>query len=651
MRKIILYSVLGLSLQSITAQETKVIKGNNQYDGLAYVDAIDTYLKVANKGYKSKELFKKLGDSYYFNAKLAEANRWYSELFNFDNSVEPEYYYRYAQTLKAVQDYKKADEYLSKFNQLSSSDIRAGLYSQQKDYKQVIAKNSGRHAVNAVSVNTKSSDYGTAFYGDQVVYSTSRDSLGFMKVKAKWTDGAFTNLYTSNRSEDAVDMTKPKKFSSNLNSKFHEDTPVFSKDLKTVFFTRNNYHEGKIGRDDKRVINLKLYKANLDSNGKWINITELPFNSDQYSVAHPALSQDEKTLYFASNMPGTLGQSDLYKVAILGENSYGTPMNLGKGINTEGRETFPFISDTSELFFASDGHPGLGGLDVFVSKLDDKGMPTQIHNVGEPINSSMDDFAYIIDTNRKGFFSSNRPGGRGNDDIYSFIETKQLKYEFEHELAGVVTNTETGEVLPGATVILFDDKFNEVAKVTADEKGVYDFKKVPAGKKYYVRAEKDEYETKEKSVDIPNRAGKTNLPIDTGKKVRTIKEGSDLAKTFDIKIIYFDLDKSFIRQDAAVDLAKILEVMKQYPSMLVDVRSHTDCRQTATYNMKLSDRRAKETIAWLVKNGIEAKRLTGRGYGESQLVNDCGCEPTNSSSCTEEQHQANRRSEFIIVKM
>ncbi|OWP74064.1 OmpA family protein [Flavobacterium oreochromis] len=651
MKKIILFTVLGLSLHNGYAQERKIIKAGNHYNGLAYVDAIDTYLKVAQKGYKSKELFQRLGDSYYYNAKFIEANKWYTELFALGETIEAEYYYRYAQTLKSLEDYKKADEYMNRFYQLTSKDTRANIFNNQKDYKNIIPKNSGRFEIKAVSVNGKSSDYGTAFYGDKVLFASTRDSIGLFKTRAKWTGNSFTNLYIADKNETADDLLKAVRFSKAINSKYHEDSPVFTKDLKTVYFTRNNFNEGKVGKDDNKVVNLKIYRANLNSKGEWVNVVELPFNSDQYSVAHPALSPDEKTLYFASNMPGTYGQSDLFKVAILGENSYGTPVNLGSGINTESRETFPFITEKGVLYYSTDGQQGLGGLDIYATQLDEKGMASNLINIGSPINGPMDDFAFIIDEKGKGFFSSNRTGGKGLDDIYSFIEKSPLNLEIQHELAGIVTNSETGEIIPGATVTLYDDKFNEIGKVLADEKGLYDFKKVPAGKKYYVRAEKDEYETKEKSVDIPNKTGKTNLPIDTAKKVRVIKEGSDLAKIFDIKIIYFDLDKSFIRSDAAVELAKILEVMKQYPTMKVDVRSHTDCRQTAAYNAKLSDRRAKETMAWLVKNGIAKDRLTGRGYGESQLVNNCACEPTNESSCTEEQHQANRRSEFIIVKM
>lgn len=644
MKKIYFICVIVFAMQT-QAQQSKIVKGDTQYDDLAYVDATRTYLKVALKGYKSKELFEKLGDSYYFNANLKEANKWYGELFALNETVDNEYYYRYSQTLKAVEDYKRADEILEKFHKLSSKDIRGTLYSEQKDYKKVIDKNSGRYTVKSTAINTGQSDYGTAFFGDKVLFSTSRDSTGFAKVQTKWTNQSFTNFYVAAKTDDN-DLKDAERFSRAINSKFHEDTPVFTKDLKTVYFTRNNFTNGKIGRDQKQIINLKLYKAVL-KDGKWEDVTELPFNSNEYSVAHPALSPDEKTLYFASNMPGTNGQSDIYKVNILEGDKFSKPEKVAGGINTEARETFPFITKDNELYFASDGHQGLGGLDVFVTKIQADGSIGKITNVGAPINGPMDDFAFIIDNStRKGFFSSNRANGKGLDDIYSFTENTPLTADCKSQLAGTVTDKDSKELLPGSVVSLLDEKFNLISKVNADEKAAYLFD-VKCGQKYYVRAEKQDYETDEQNLTIPESGEKMNLPLAISKKIKEVKVGTDLAKTLNIKMIYFDLDKANIRPDAQAELAKIVEVMKAYPAMKIDVRSHTDSRQTNAYNEKLSDARAKSTIAWLVKKGIGRERLSGKGYGESQLVNNC----SDGVNCSEEEHQLNRRSEFIIIKL
>ncbi len=633
---------------STNAQTIK--KANKQYDNLAYIDAIKTYERLADKGLRSIDLFQKLGNSYYFNANLKEANKWYSELFGLTMNVAPEYYYRYAQTLKATGDYATADKYLHLFTKESEKDTRGILFKNKKDYKNVIDKNSGRYEVKLTDINTVESDYGAALHENQFVFSSAREVAKISKVSTEWTEKRFLNLYTATRAADGT-LSNPEKFSNAINSKFHEDSPIFTKDAKTVYFTRNNFIKGKTGKDQDDVVLLKLYRASLDDKGNWSNVVELPFNSDTFSVAHPALSPDEKTLYFASNMPGTKGQSDIFKVEITGDNTYSTPVSVSGNLNTEGRETFPFVTANNELYFASDGHPGLGGLDIFVSKLNDKGEFAKPINVGAPANSSMDDFAFFFEASSKtGYLSSNRSGGVGSDDIYWFKEIKPIVEECTQELSGVVTNAETGEILFNAKVTLYDETFKELETMQSDAQGNYKFL-VECDKKYFVKGEKEAYETKEIPVVIPNVSGKTTQPIATSKIVKEIKVGTDLAKTLDIKMIYFDLDKSYIRADASVELEKILDAMQQYPAMRVDVRSHTDCRQTAAYNMALSDKRVKATIAWLISKGINPVRLTGRGYGEYQLVNDCGCEPTNQSTCTEEQHQANRRSEFIITAM
>ena len=637
----------------VNAQEVKTSKADKYYDKFAYVDAVKTYEKVAEKGHKSVEVFQKLGNAYYFQSKLEEANKWYTKLFAMNQEVESELYFRYAQTLKAVGDYKKADQMMEKFYQKSGTDNRARIAKSQKDYLAEIKKNSGRYRIQNAGINSEFSDYGTAFYKDELVFASARDTGSISSRKHSWTNQSYTNLYGA-KVTDNGNFESPEKFSKSVSSRFHESTPVFTQDGNTMYFTRNNFNNGKKGRDSERTILLKLYKATKEGD-KWTNVTELPFNSNEYSVAHPALSPDEKTLYFASNMPGTIGgdQSDIFKVSINADGSYGTPENLGDKINTEGRETFPYVTDNNELYFASDGHPGLGGLDVFVTQLKDDGSVGSIKNVGEPVNSKMDDFAFLIDTKSKnGFVSSNRKEDNlGYDDIYKFTEILPIPKDCEQFLTGIVVDDASQEPIANAKVILYDSVENKLKELTSDASGKYDFGKVDCDTKLKIRAEKPTYNTNEISVAIPNESGTTDSKVSLELTVKPFKPGDDLAGPLGIKMIYFDLDKSNIRPDAAVELAKILIVMTQNPTMKIDVRSHTDCRQTAAYNLALSDRRAKSTIAWLVKNGIAADRLTGRGYGESQLVNDCGCEPTNASPCSEEQHQKNRRSEFIIMSL
>ena len=643
-KAIIYITFLSVLALNSYAQSRDVKKADKQYDKFAYIDATKTYERIANKGYKSADIFQKIANAYYFNAELDKAAKWYGELFAMNTELQPEYYYRYAQCLKAVGDYKKSDEMMSLFNKNASEDLRGKIFKDKQNYLDEIKANSGRYNIEDAGINSQYSDYGSAYSGTKLVFTSSRDTGSFAQKKHKWTNQYFTNMYSSESTPEGT-LDTPEKFAKNVNSKFHEATPVFTKDGNNMYFTRNNFNNGVKGKDASKITLLKIYKATL-IDGRWQNATELPFNSDSYSVAHPMLSPDEKTLYFASDMPGTHGQSDLWKVSTNGDGSFGTPVNLGTTINTEGRETFPMITDENELYFATDGHPGLGGLDIFMARMNPDGSFQNPMNIGAPANSPKDDFAYLIDTKtRKGFLSSNRDGGKGFDDIYKFLETRKLICE--QELSGIVTDLETSEILPNTKVTLFDEKFNKLEEVTSDDKGFYKFKSVECGKVYYVRAEKEKYDTKEQRITIAKTTGKTDLPIQLEKTVKPVTVGDDLAKAFGIKIIYFDLDKWNIRPDAALELEKILDVMKQYPTMKIDVRSHTDSRQTHKYNEKLSDRRAKSTVAWLVKNGIEESRLSGKGYGETQLVNKCA----DGVKCSEDEHQANRRSEFIIMAL
>ena len=632
------------SYSQVTSKQE--VKGNKEYAKYSYTDAIKTYERIYEKGYKSPDMLLKIGNAYYFNAELEKANKWYAELYATSPEQEPEFYYRFAQTLKTVKENDKAEAMLAKFSEKSGNDNRAKLLSKNSDYLAEIKKNSGRYKIENAGVNSKYSDYGTAFMGTKVVFCSARDTGNFSKRIHTWTGQFFTNLYDSPIAEDGS-LGAVGKFGGKINSKFHEDTPAFTKDGKTVYFTRNNYLDDR-GFDASKVTLLKIYKATVDKEGQWNNITALPFNSDSYQTAHPALSPDEKTLYFVSDMPGTHGQSDIFRVKLNDDGSFGNTENLGDDINTPGRETFPFISDDNELYFASDGHPGIGGLDIFITRISKDGSLNfkEVLNIGEEANSTKDDFAFIINVKtKKGFLSSNRDGGQGSDDIYKFVETKPIWCE--QILHGIVTDEDTKAILPNTKLQLFDNNFNKIKETTSDAAGKYEFTEVECGKKYYVRASLEEYTTKEVSVIIKKETGKTELNIELKAEGCKVKIGDDLANCFKINIIYFDLDKWNIRPDAAIDLAKLLDVLEQNPSMKINIRSHTDSRASDKYNDVLSKNRAKSTKDWLIKNGISADRLTSEGLGEKELVNKCA----DDVQCTEAEHQLNRRSEFIITAL
>ena len=627
------------------AQKAKIAAADKKYNSYAYIDAIQTYERLAEKGYQSVEMFEKLGNAYYFNSDFEKAVQSYEKLYQLQSELAPEYFYRYAQSLKATGKEKEAATILAKFENKSSDDSRSKRLKNNTDYLEDIKANVGIYTIENAGINSKYSDYGSTIVDDKLIFTSARDTGGVGQRKHAWTGEHFTNLYAAGVNGELI-PSNPVRYDANVNSKFHEATPVFTKDGNTMYFTRNNYLDGKKGKDANKVMLLKIYKATLVNN-RWTNVTELPFNSNNFSTAHPALSPDEQTLYFVSDRPGTIGQSDLYKVAINSNGTYGEPINLGVEINTEGRETFPFVTKDNQLYFASDGHPGLGGLDVFTTKINNDGSFGEVENDGAEVNSPKDDFGYYRDSEiNKGFFSSNRDGGLGSDDIYRFTSKDKCK----QILKGIVTDSATGETLAGVQLILLNKQYKVIAETTSDALGYYAFD-VNCRRIYHVRANKKDYTSKETKLRTPEVTGETKLDIQLESTICRVAVGDDLGKCFGIKMIYFDLDKSNIRKEAALDLAKILDVLIQNPTIKLDIRSHTDCRQTAKYNMALSDRRAKATIAWLVSKGIDSSRLTGRGYGESQLINDCGCEPTNASNCTEEQHQMNRRSEFIITAL
>ncbi len=652
MKKKYIYAILSILFFSTLAfsqqkQERQIQKIDKKFNKFAYIDAQKILQKVAQEGYRSKDLFQKLGDSYYFNADYINSNVWYAELMiDYINDVTPEYYFRYAQSLKSVQRYDESDQMMSKFYASKGKDSRAERYQNQPDYLRAINFQSGRYKVKNIKANSAYSDFGPAYYGKELVFASSRDTGLVAKRVHQWNEKPFLDLYKGKVKEKSKEVVDVEKFNSKLNTKFHESNAVFTKDLKTVYFTRNNYNLGKYKKDDNGTNRLKIYKSVLKDNGKWSNAKSISLNNDQYSLAHPALSPDDKKLYFSSDMPGGYGLSDIYEVTIAEDGSLGKPRNLGASINTEGSENFPFISKSGDLYFSSNGHIGLGGLDLYVTSLDELGNVGAIVNLGEPANTPQDDFSFIVNEDDKtGYFSSNRTGGKGDDDIYKFIQLEYVKEKCEIIITGVVTDKSSGEVLPNAQVTLFDSNNAIVETVVVGPKANYEFV-VECDKNYFLRGDKETYNSAEELITTPAISETINVPLQLEKTIRKAKIGEDLGKILNLNPIYFDFDKYNIRYDASVELAKVIAVMKEYPTMKIDVRSHTDSRGNDNYNEILSDNRAKSTVKYIISKGIGKERLTGKGYGEKQPVNKC----INDVPCSEEEHQLNRRSEFIILE-
>lgn len=633
-----------LSFGLANAQKKRVIKkASKEFNDYSYIDAQEDYLKLAEEGFKSEELLKGLGDSYYFTADYVNAAKWYTDLYSFMELNEtPDYLYRYAQSLKSAEQYDLSAKIMTEYRKA------AGLSEKMVDAKTImkdIDRNSGRYEIKNVDFNSELSDFAPAFNKGRLVFASNRFE-GKDPKKHNWNNQPFFDLY-SVILDGATSGTKPEKMTDELNTQYHESTATYTKDWNTIYFTRNNYTKLDYDTDQGGTNRLKLYRGKKNEKDKWI-VEELPFNSDEYSVAHPTLSGDGKTLYFASDMPGGQGQSDLYKISIEGD-SIGVPVNLGDKINTEFRDTFPFITGDNMLYFASEGHPGLGGLDVFVTDLQNESLE-EIHNLGRPINSPKDDFGFIIrDTVREGYFTSNRAGGNGYDDIYSFTELRPLTTQCFQNVEGIVRDKNTRKIITGAKVILMSDTMEVLAETLSDDNGFFNLGEIDCEKTYTARATKETYNIAEENFTSSDDADLAlSLEMDLTPKVikPVVAIGTDLTDLLNLNNINFDYDKSFIRPDAAAILQRVVNYMNKYPTVKIDVRSHTDSRGRDSYNESLSQRRNASTRKWLAeKGGINPNRLSGRGYGETRLTNEC----SNGVPCSDEKHEKNRRSEFIVV--
>ncbi|GAA0872464.1 OmpA family protein [Gangjinia marincola] len=568
---------------SVQAQEEdrRLKKPNRKFENFEYASAIKGYEKWREKGLKSEELFKKLGDSYYYISDFKNAAMAYSELFKLTDDVEPQYYYRYAQTLKTVGNYELSDAYTTKYNSKVGAEVQAAKFVENPEDIERINSTRDYYKVQSLSINSELSDFAPSFNGDKLVFTSNRIPKDAKVVVHKWNNQPFLELYETVFDEDG-NAGEVYYFDKNINSKYHESTTAFTKDGRFLYFTRSNYFDSEYGESDTGANLLKLYRAEKVGD-EWTNISELPFTSDNYNTAHPALSPDDKKLYFVSDMEGSLGESDIFVVDINEDNTYGTPQTLGNVINTPAKETFPFVSEDNTLYFASNGHLGLGGLDIFSVKI----IPGKVNkygkvvNMGEPINGAFDDFSYIVnDKTNKGYFSSNRPGGMGDDDIYTFTRNRDKTK---------ITNR-------------FDDKVKNLGEAKTDT--VY-----------------------------------VNVPV-----IKYVSGGEDLAKELGLNTIYFDLDKWNIRPDAARELDRIAATLKDNPTLAITINSHTDSREDHNYNVRLSKRRADATLNYLRNKGISQRRLKAVGYGKILLVNEC----ETGVRCSEEKHQENRRSEFVV---
>ncbi|HSD05716.1 OmpA family protein [Flavobacterium sp.] len=736
----ILLLVFTIQFAQAQQQPQDLQRANRLFAKTYYSEAIPLYEKISLKN-QNIDIIKNLGDCYYYTNQYDKAQAQYSLLIQNKNAaLDEDFYFRYAQTLKAKEKYTEANTVLRNYYQASNNSV--AIEKLDKDIKILnnVTAVGERFDIKNLTLNTPNSEFGGVVLNDALIFAAVKKKPNLFDKTYKWNNESYLNLVSIPLKNVNAKDSVISYFSKDLKSPMHESNAIFTKDGKTMYFTRNNSTNGRRGKNADKISNIQIFKAELVDN-KWTNIVSLPFNSPDYSVEHPALSPDEKTLYFASDMPGTLGSLDIFSVTIDGS-TYGVPTNLGENINTQKREQFPFISEDNKLYFSSNGREGFGALDIFVSNIQNNAF-SKASNVGLPVNSGYDDFAFYINSNSKeGFFSSDRPGGKGKDDIYSFKETKDLIIEdCKQYIAGVISDVDSHLALENAIVILKDSGNQELEKVTTTAEGKFSFT-IECESKYSLFVTKENYTENSKSLTISGERNKINdgsmeirsqdiikkeeqlaaeklkaaelvaleqkrkadaialkeqkiaeanalkqkkkddaialeakklaeiaaiqqmkkdkLEADkkqkefaaAKKKERTaaiIAAEKDVIRDKDRLIIktdpiYFDYNMWYIRKESKKILNRVVELMNKYPEMVVEIGSHTDNRGNLKFNLNLSQNRADATRDYILEQGISKNRIIAKGYGESVPIIKCIPE----DSCDEEQHELNRRSEFVI---
>lgn len=618
-----------LSCLSLTAQNSATKKADKHFARYEFLKAAEDYQKLITNDKADTYVYTKLADCYYNIFNTVEAEKWYAKAL--ETSENPETIYKYSQMLKANGKYEESNKWMDKFASMRPGDDRATAFRKNPNYLPKILEKGKKFNLQDAGVNTATSDFGGVLHNGKLYVTSARNNA---RKTYGWNEQPYLDIYEFTVADDGS-YQGGTLMGKRINTKYHEGLVSFSPDGETMYLSRESFYDNLYVKDSlknrRSVINLYSTTKLLDG---WSEVTPLPFNSANYSVKNPSVSADGKTLYFSSDMAGGYGNYDIYKASINEDGSFGEPVNLGQKVNTEGQEMFPYSSSNGTLYFSSDGHLGLGGLDVFHTKeIDGKFAP--IRNVGVPVNSNADDFAFSInEETEQGFVSSNREGGVGSDDIYAI---KKLQPLCDVLITANVTDSKTGEALSGASVGVYDTQGNMLSTKTTDTNGVAEFI-IECETDTQLQVLMTDFESA--SVDVGGTS-EEEVSVDIAlNPIEKIIVDDEVV----LNPIYFEFDKSNVTAQAAFELDKLVQIMNKYPELVIRAESHTDHIGSATYNQKLSERRALTTVQYVISKGIDETRITGVGKGENEPKIDCG------SNCSKEDRAANRRSEFHIVK-
>jgi len=506
-------------------------------------------------------------------------------------------------------------------------------------FLQVSGQSTGKYQIKFLEVNKNNSDYAVAILDENKLVFTSADHK---VTSAKKNYNPRKDLFVGDIDFDG-EIKNVKRVTKEVNKNFNQNGVTYTKDGKTVYFSRNKYWKKLKKQNLPKNKRLTLYKADVEADGSWSNIEKLPFNKNKSTSGYPVLNADDSKLYFASDRLPSKGKTDVFVVDILADGNYSKPRNLGPNVNTDGNETTPFITKENILYFSSDGHEGYGKLDVYAVEIYDNAT-SEVYRLASPINSINDDFAYIVNQdNNQGFFTSNRLQGAGFNDLYSFtLEEDVRPGECFISVNGRVIDKDSFESIAGATVDLYSLDGSLIESVSTYNDGTYKFT-VSCANEYELIASNPDYLDDKKRIEILEKnyhtALHTNLNL-----TRIAKKQPAVER---LSPIYYAYDDATITQEAAREMDRIVEVMNNNSNLIIEASSYTDSRGTDSYNIALSNRRAKAAVEYLKAQGIDAKRIKSKGYGEEKLINQC----VNGIECTDESHQMNRRTEFNFVNI
>ncbi|PTB96785.1 hypothetical protein C9994_05835 [Marivirga lumbricoides] len=631
----LLVAFLCLSLAACSVSK----KAEKKFDNGEYDLAIGLYESVIKKEEQPAEAYYYLAESYRLSNRLEIATPYYKKAIELDYDQEM-IYYNYALSLKANANYEAAEQVLQEY-MLEATDpkVKELVEHELDNLNNIdeILEDESYYTVNPLNeINTPASEYSPYFHDGELYFTSTRDDGKIYKA----TGENFSDIYKVKSKGALVDTTSITKLPDIINwPNANEGSIAITSNGRTMVFARGNTGKRK-GLND---VNLYITRYR---NGQWSEPQLMAINDPNAWNSTPAFSSDDRTLYFSSNREGGFGGNDLYSATVNSRGVWGNVRNLGPQINTPEDELFPATSQDGRLFFSSNGHPGLGKLDLFYAER--KAGKIYVTHMGNPMNSNKDDFALFLYAPDRGFFSSDRPNGKGRDDIYTFKnEDPNLKIVNYYLVGTTTTNNSNNEevILPGVNVRFFSQDSVLLGEVLTSQDGKFNFR-VSEEENYFIIAEKEDYFTTRKLFStVGKTVDKSTLTeLITNKIFETtiLLEEIILDKAFELENIYYDFDSANIRADAAIELDRLVTILKDNPPIKIELSSHTDARGEAAYNQDLSKRRAQSAVAYIISQGIDASRITARGYGESQLK--------IPDAQTEEEHETNRRTEFKVTE-